>query len=249
MRTAPSSSPVSADARPGLTFGRVADEYERARPEYPAEALERAALELRLADDATVLDLAAGTGKLTRRLAERFAHVIAVEPDDAMRASIAGDARAGTAESIPVEDAGVDAVFVGDAFHWFDWPRSLAEIRRVLRPGAGGLAIMGNTWPIPADGPARDVLDIVWARFNGGKSYTGIEWMSLVEAELGQLGHATWQRELVYAGDLYADLCLTGSTPATLPDDERAEVRRALGAHLAGEHRLVVETGLYWVRT
>jgi SAM-dependent methyltransferase len=238
---------VSAEARPGLTFGRVASEYERARPEYPPEALDRATLELGLSAASTVLDLAAGTGKLTRPLAERFAHVTAVEPDDAMRACIAGDARSGTAESIPLEDGSVDAVFVGSAFHWFDWPRALAEIRRVIRPGAGGLAILGNPWPIPAGGPARDALDVVWARFNGEKSYTGIEWKDIVEAELGPLGYASWTQELVYDGDLYTDLCLTGSTPAALPDDERAELRRTLAEHLAGEHRLSVETSLYWV--
>jgi SAM-dependent methyltransferase len=239
---------VSADARPGTTFGRVASEYERARPEYPAVVIECAERELGLSPASTVLDLAAGTGKLTRRLQERFAHVIAVEPDDAMRACIDGDARAGTAESIPVDDEGVDAVFVGDAFHWFDWPVALAEIRRVLRPGVGGLAIVGNTWPIPADGPARDLLDVVWARFNGSKSYSGVEWMALVEAEFGPLGYETWATERVYSGDLYADLCLTGSTPASLPDDERAELHAKLAEHLAGEHRLSIPSDIYWVR-
>lgn len=233
---------------PGRTFGRVASEYERARPEYPVELVDFAERELGLSPGSPVLDLAAGTGKLTRRLQERFAHVIAVEPDEAMLACIGGDARAGTAESIPVEDRGVDAVFVGDAFHWFDWPVALAEIRRVLRPGAGGLAIVGNLWPIPADGPARDLLDVVWERFHGAKSYTGVEWMDLVEAEFGPLGHTSWKNERVYPGDLYADLCLTGSTPATLPDDERAELRAALAEQLAGEHVLSIETGIYWVR-
>ena len=239
---------MSAEARPGTTFGRVASEYERARPEYPAAVIERAERELGLDAGSTVLDLGAGTGKLTRRLQERFAHVVAIEPDDGMRACIDGDARAGVAESIPVEEAGVDAVFVGDAFHWFDWPVALAEIRRVLRPGAGGLAIVGNSWPIPADGPARDLLDVVWARFNGTKSYTGVEWMTLVEAEFGPLGHASWQKEQVYPGDLYADLCLTGSTPASLPDHERGELRDKLREHLAGAHVLSLTTEIYWVR-
>jgi SAM-dependent methyltransferase len=234
--------------QPGLTFGRVAAEYERARPEYPIELIDYAARELGLDRSATVLDLAAGTGKLTRRLQERFAHVVSVEPDDAMRACVDGDARAGTAESIPVDDASVAAVFVGDAFHWFDWPLALGEIRRVLRPGAGGLAIVGNGWPIPADGPARDLLDVVWARFNGTKSYTGVEWIELVEAELGPLQHASWQTERTYPGDLYADLCLTRSTPASLDDEERGELRAKLAEHLAGDHPLTIETAIYWVR-
>jgi SAM-dependent methyltransferase len=232
----------------GRTFGRVASEYERARPEYPVELVDCAERELGLGPGSTVLDLAAGTGKLTRRLQGRFARVIAVEPDDAMRACIGGDVRAGTAEAIPVGDAEVDAVFVADAFHWFDWPVALAEIRRILRPGAGGLAIVGNGWPIPADGPARDLLDVVWERFNGAKSYTGVEWIELVETELGPLGHASWRAERSYPGDLYADLCLTRSTPAALADDERAELRAGLVEHLAGEHVLSIETGIYWVR-
>ena len=78
----------------------------------------------RSAGDARVLDLAAGTGRLTHELALRFAHVVAVEPNDAMRALIAdGEVLAGTAEAIPLDDASVDAVFVGEAFHWFDTSR------------------------------------------------------------------------------------------------------------------------------
>ena len=92
----------------------------------------------------TVLDLAAGTGRLTRELLALTPSVIAVEPVDGMRAHIR-DAQTlvGTAEDIPVEDGSVDAVFVGEAFHWFDQPVALKEIARVLRPG-GGLAVMWN---------------------------------------------------------------------------------------------------------
>jgi ubiquinone/menaquinone biosynthesis C-methylase UbiE len=93
----------------------------------------------------TVVDLAAGTGKLSRPLAATGAHVIAVEPLEAMRRAIGPEleAVAGTAESIPLPDSSADAVTVGQAFHWFDGERALAEIHRVLRP-ASTLALVWN---------------------------------------------------------------------------------------------------------
>ena len=97
---------------------------------------------------ATVLDLGAGTGKLTRVLAERYARVVAVEPLDELRTILAervpgADVRAGWAESIPLADAEVDAVFAGQAFHWFANDTAVGEIARVLRPG-GVLALLWN---------------------------------------------------------------------------------------------------------
>jgi SAM-dependent methyltransferase len=93
-----------------------------------------------------VLDLAAGTGKPTRKLVERFSRVIAVEPDDAMRDALeaivpAADVRFGTAQAIPLADDEVAAVFIGEAFHWFAGAKELGEIARVLSP-AGGLVLM-----------------------------------------------------------------------------------------------------------
>ena len=111
---------------------------------------------------AEVVDLAAGTGKLTRLLARRFARVVAVEPDDALRALIpAGEPVAGRAEEIPLPDACVDGVFCAEAFHWFDAPRAVAEIARVLHPG-GSLVICfnapsGDTEP-PRPEAAREVV-------------------------------------------------------------------------------------------
>jgi SAM-dependent methyltransferase len=95
-----------------------------------------------------VLDLAAGTGKLTRQLLETGADVVAVEPIDEMRAQLEAavpEARAlpGRAEEIPLRDGSVDAVTVAQAFHWFDRQRALAEIHRVLRPGSA-LALVWN---------------------------------------------------------------------------------------------------------
>jgi SAM-dependent methyltransferase len=129
-------------------FGRAADIYERARPSYPADAVARLAAELDIGAGRTVLDLAAGTGKLTRLLAERGARLVAVEPSEAMRTEFSAvlpdvPVHEGTAEHIPLPDALVDAVVVAQAFHWFDAPRALEEIARILRP-QGGLALVWN---------------------------------------------------------------------------------------------------------
>jgi ubiquinone/menaquinone biosynthesis C-methylase UbiE len=131
-------------------FASVADAYERGRPEYAPAVVGALAAELRISPGGPVLDLAAGTGKLTRALVAGGYEVTAVEPQEAMRAHLAqkapgARALAGVAEAIPLPDASVEAVTVADGFHWFDRPRALAEIRRVLRPG-GGLALF-NTVP------------------------------------------------------------------------------------------------------
>jgi len=121
---------VSASHGPGLTFGVAAEAYERGRPEWPLGLLDA----VPVPPGSEVLDLGAGTGKLTRLLATRH-RVVAVEPDPAMRVLISGaEALPGTAEAIPLGDDSVDAVFAAEAFHWFDAPRALVEIVRVLRP-------------------------------------------------------------------------------------------------------------------
>ena len=145
------------------SFDRAAEEYERGRPGYADAALDA----LGLPADSVVLDLAAGTGKLTRQLVPRFARVIAVEPLDGMRAQLervvpGAEALVGTAESIPLDDDSVDAVFVAEAFHWFGTSAALDEIARVLRPG-GTLAVLFNERDGELDPPLtqafRDTLD------------------------------------------------------------------------------------------
>jgi SAM-dependent methyltransferase len=121
-------------------FALVPEAYERGRPMYPFEAVRRLVRELEIRPQRPVLDVAAGTGKLTRLLAQLGAEVVAVEPVEAMRARLSETlpgvrALAGTAEDLPLGDDSVDAVTVGQAFHWFDGDAALAEIHRVLRPG------------------------------------------------------------------------------------------------------------------
>jgi SAM-dependent methyltransferase len=128
-----------------LSFGSAAAAYERGRPSYPPEAIDwllpRGARQ--------VLDLGAGTGKLTTRLAERGLEVVAVDPIpdmlEVLRASLP-ETRAllGTAEEIPLEDNSVDAVLVAQAWHWVDPERAIPEVARVLRPG-GRLGLVWNT--------------------------------------------------------------------------------------------------------
>jgi SAM-dependent methyltransferase len=129
-------------------FAAAADAYERGRPDYPAAAIARIVSRLELRGGRTVLDLAAGTGKLTRLLVPSGANLIALEPVREMRSQlerqVPGVATlAGTAERIPVADSYVDAVTVAQAFHWFKADEALREIYRVLRPG-GGLALIWN---------------------------------------------------------------------------------------------------------
>jgi SAM-dependent methyltransferase len=122
--------------------------YERARPGYPDEAVEWLRNQLDLVPGRSVLDLGAGTGKLTRALLPTGVGVVAVEPGEAMLAELVravprAEARLGAAEDIPLEDDSVDAVTVGQAFHWFRHDEAVAEIHRVLRPG-GKLALIWN---------------------------------------------------------------------------------------------------------
>lgn len=141
------------------SFDRVADAYERGRPGWPPELLDL----LPVPDEATVLDVGAGTGKLTRVLAARYAKVFALEPLAELRAILEervpqAEALPGVAEAIPLGDGSVNAVFTGQAFHWFANDIAVAEIARVLRPG-GVLARLWNEAidpnPLPADYRAR----------------------------------------------------------------------------------------------
>jgi SAM-dependent methyltransferase len=231
---------------PGTTFGRVAEAYARTRPPYPRAAVERAAVELGLGAEATVLDLGAGTGNLTRTLRSVFVQVVAVEPDVEMRARFDGEVRAGSAEAIPLPDGAVDAVFVGEAFHWFDPERALGEIQRVAR----GLAVLNRSWGIAEEPdllpqPFCDDLDVVWERFNGSRRVDSFpDWRGAIDPD----GTERFVDLVHISGRDLVDLHLTGSTPASISDAERVEIAKRAYPLMEDEYDLRVVTELYWKR-
>jgi SAM-dependent methyltransferase len=166
-------------------FGAVADRYERARPLYPESALSELAARCGVRPGTAVLDLGAGTGKLTRQLVAVGADVVAVEPATGMRRRLEAEVPGvpvldGTAEAIPTPDASVQVVTAGQAFHWFDTRRALDEIARVLRP-AGWLALLWNERP--ESGWAAELWDLRQRLTGASLDYPGRGWADVLDAD------------------------------------------------------------------
>jgi SAM-dependent methyltransferase len=213
-------------------FSRDPAEYDRGRPDYPQAAVDWLAERLDLGAGRTVVDLAAGTGKLTKLLVPTGARVIAIEPVAEMRALIGPGAEvlAGTAESIPLDDASADAVTVAQAFHWFDPEPAVAEIRRVLRPG-GALAIVWNSRrdDAPLNVAIREVIEPYRA---DAPTHRNRPWQRALgppdeEAEFDNPQH-------VQAGALGARIASI-SFVSRLPEDKRAAVVAAVDELAGGE--------------
>lgn len=200
------------------SFGAAADVYDRARPSYPFEAVRFALPE----GAQRVLDLGAGTGKLTDVLLTLGLDVVAVEPSEQMRERIPARAEVldGSAEQIPLPDGSVDAVLVAQAFHWFDPDAALAEITRVLRPG-GTVGLMWNVMD--------DAVD--WVR-EMGELFGAEDLVSHLDGEPPFRGHGSLsdpvhdEFELLQPldADLLVDLVTTRSSLTDLPEEERLEV-------------------------
>jgi SAM-dependent methyltransferase len=223
-------------------FAVVAGAYERGRPEYPPAVVGAIAAELRVTGDAPVLDLAAGTGKLTRALLSARLDVVAVEPQpqlrDLLAASIGSErVRDGLAEAIPLADGSIAAVMVADAFHWFEHGAALREIRRVLRPG-GGLAVLSTAPDWSGASWAHEVGALMARLRPEHPHFDGPSWQDAVRAA----GGWTEPREVRVSTSQPArpermvDYLESISWIAALPADDRAETLAQIGAIVdAGE--------------
>jgi ubiquinone/menaquinone biosynthesis C-methylase UbiE len=217
-------------------FSRSAEAYDRARPEYPAVAIDWLVKRLRLEPRDAVLDLAAGTGKLSRPLAARGLEVVAVEPLAEMRRRIGGSIRAldGAAEAIPLPDASVAGVVVGQAFHWFAHEAALAEMHRVLRPGSA----LGLVWnrrrledPIHAA-----VEELIGPHRGETPAYRSDSWREpLAQSPLfGSLEERTFDNTQELDARTLVDRIASTSFIAVLPDGPRADVLERARALAAG---------------
>jgi ubiquinone/menaquinone biosynthesis C-methylase UbiE len=235
------------------SFDRAAEEYERGRPGYAEAALDA----LGLPADSVVLDLAAGTGKLTRQLVPRFARLIAVEPLDGMRAQLervvpGAEALVGTAESIPLDDDSVDVVFVAEAFHWFGTSAALDEIARVLRPG-GTLAVLFNERDGELDPPLtqafRDTLDELALKKPPEVTVSSGLWKAPFPGPFEPLEEERFPHTVERDREGLLASIASWSVVAGLPDDERAVLLGRL-AELVPEGRYVssLRTELYRTR-
>jgi ubiquinone/menaquinone biosynthesis C-methylase UbiE len=216
--------PIDDVAARGFESGAAA--YETARPGYPDDALEVLATAVGIGAGTDVLDLAAGTGKLTRRLLELDARVVAVEPVAGMRAQLEAvlpevTVVDGTAEQIPMDDASVDVVAVAQAFHWFDAPVALDEIARVLRPD-GRLVILWNERDEATQGVAEMSRLIRWHERTVSR-YQHVSWADVVAASgrFSPLDERAIAWEQPMTRELLADRVRSISYIAAMPRAER----------------------------
>jgi SAM-dependent methyltransferase len=218
-----------------LTFGAHADAYERARPGWPVEAArwlvpERADL---------VVELGAGTGKLTRAVAALGVKVVAVEPDSRMLAVLRGrglEGLEGSAEAIPFDDGVADAVVAGSSLHWFELDRALREIHRVLSPGGRfGFGWNHRDDRHPAVERMSETVYAAQARLRTPR-WRRRDWAAVLTASglFRDVEHGLFEHVLELPRGALDDHLMSYSGVAALPEEERrrvlAEVAEQLGS-------------------
>lgn len=222
---------MSPEVHPSAAVGfeRASDAYERGRPDYPVDAVAYIVEQLGIGPGRRVLDLAAGTGKLTRALAATGARVVAVEPVSAMRETLASvlpsvHTVAGTAEALPLGDGSVSSATVAQAFHWFDAPAAIDELHRVLRD-RGRLCLIWNV----RDGshPLQASLSALLAPYRAATpSHGGERWWGAFEQTdrftIPELAAFRHEQHVDIEG--LVDRVLSVSFIAILDDEERASV-------------------------
>jgi SAM-dependent methyltransferase len=226
-----------------LSFGSAARAYESGRPDYPREAVDWMLAPVREAGRALrVADVGAGTGKLTRTVVEAGAEVVAIDPDPGMLAALREHVHGvptfvGTGERMPLPDHSLDAVLLGQAWHWVDPVAASAEAGRVLR--AGG--VLGLVWNI------RDESDPWVARLTAAMHGSHAEEMLAgdgpqVAAPFEGLQARTWRWTRSITRPALLDMVASRSHVITAPDAERAAILAAVSA-LFDERRITDATG------
>jgi SAM-dependent methyltransferase len=212
------------DATPRrLTFGAHAEEYDLARPEWPVEVARWF-----VPEEATlVVELGAGTGKLTRTVASLGVRVVAVEPDPRMLAVLTSaglEGAQGSAEEIPIADGEADAVVAGSCVHWFDLERALPEIRRVLRPGGRfGFGWNGRDGRHPT---IARMNDAIYSQAPDSTRWRGRDWEAEVTSGgmFGDVEQATFEHVHELPREALDAHLWSYATVASLPEPQRAEV-------------------------
>ncbi|MFF5212947.1 class I SAM-dependent methyltransferase [Streptosporangium sp. NPDC000396] len=239
------SSPAFEDVDPethalrASSFGNQAAAYARERPDYPDAAVLWALEPVAGRAPLRVLDLGAGTGKLTEVLLRHVADVVAVEPDPAMLAELrhrlpGARALAGAAEEIPLPDESVDAILVGQALHWFDLDRAVPEMARVLKRGG----VLAGLWNLDDD----RVPWVSGLKKVAGSTVSFKQWRPTLIPLEGRCFRVVEQTDFPHAqrrtAESMAATIATHSHVLILPEAERA----ALMARIAGYLRSVPET-------